>query len=278
LTAIKGFREILRMRLEECLTLAKDNFETAVRPIYASNAWAHPEHIGSSMLLAINDVRYLLTAAHVIDWTKRGSLYVAGQMHLIAIEAEFFITNAANRDDDPYDFAFAKLAPAMIEELGNVKYITENEICMRPGAGIGHAFMTLGYPNSKNKKIDNVKKGVPSVIWPYSTNVVNDTVLTAIAKELAVSGEDHIFIKFNKRSKAITGQIANSLKPRGIRGGALIDLGNFARMEELAKPPKVGCLVGLLIEHHAKHKAMVSTRMSIIIREINKSYAADGLG
>jgi hypothetical protein len=46
----------------------------------------------------------------------------------------------------------------------------------------------------------------------------------------------------------------------------LIDLGNLATLDRLAEPGTAGRLVGLLIEHRAKHKAMVATRMTTIIR------------
>jgi hypothetical protein len=62
----------------------------------------------------------------------------------------------------------------------------------------------------------------------------------------------------------------NSLKPTGISGGALIDLGNLADLDRLAEPGSAGRLVGLLIEHRTRHKAMVAMRMTTIIRAINE--------
>jgi hypothetical protein len=49
-----------------------------------------------------------------------------------------------------------------------------------------------------------------------------------------------------------------------------IDLGNIANLDNLAKPSNGGCLIGLLIEHDSEYKAMVATRMSVILREIKQ--------
>jgi hypothetical protein len=41
-------------------------------------------------------------------------------------------------------------------------------------------------------------------------------------------------------------------------------------LDNLAKPSNGGCLIGLLIEHDSEYKAMVATRMSVILREIKQ--------
>ena len=160
----------------------------------------------------------------------------------------------------------------MAAKLGDVTYISDKEICAMPAQTKGHIYAALGYPNSQNKKMDHTKKYITTVIWPYAATVVSDVNATALAKSLKVSGEDHVFVKFDeKRSRdAHTGKIVNSLKPTGISGGALIDLGNLADLDRLAEPGTAGRLVGLLIEHRARHKAMVATRMTTIIRAINE--------
>jgi desulfoferrodoxin (superoxide reductase-like protein) len=266
---IKTVQEVMNERVKDSQALAKDKFAPAIRPIYASEDNGRPIHVGSSLLLKINDVPHLLTAAHVIDWIKHSSLYIGGEGHLTEIEAEFRVTKANNRDDDRYDFAFAVVPAPMAAKLGSVTYILDNEISDMPAPATGHVYMALGYPNSKNNKIDHTKQHIASVIWPYTATVLSDPDATALAKSLRVGGEDHVFIKFAKRSRDMrTGKIVSSLKPTGISGGALIDLGNLVKLDRFAEPGTGGRLVGLLIEHRAGYKAMIATRMTTIIRAI----------
>ena len=159
----------------------------------------------------------------------------------------------------------------MAEGLGNVKYITETEICTTQTVTKSHVYTALGYPNSQNKKVDNNNKRVSGVILPYSATALDETDSMALERKLDITGDDHIYIKFRKYSKnAITGNKVKSIKPQGISGGALIDLGNIANLDNLAKPSNGGCLIGLLIEHDSEYKAMVATRMSVILREIKQ--------
>jgi len=265
---VKTVQEVMNERVNECLALAKDKFAPAIRPIYASTDARRPVHLGSSIFLKIDDVPHLLTAAHVIDWIKHSSLYTGVETHLTEIEAEFRVTKADNRDNDRYDFAFAVIPEPMAAKLGDVTYISDKEISSMTAQTTGHVYAALGYPNSQNKKIDHTKKHIATVIWPYAATVLSDLNATALAKSLKISGEDHVFIKFDeKHSRDVhTGKIVNSLKPTGISGGALIDLGNLADLDRFAEPGTGGRLVGLLIEHRARHKAMVATRMTTIIR------------
>jgi hypothetical protein len=272
---IKTVQEVTKEWAKECLALAKEKFAPAIRPIYASNDTRRPIHVGSSVLLKIDGVPHLLTAAHVIDWIKHASLYIGGENHLTEIEAEFRVTKADTRDDDRYDFAFTIIPESMAVKLGGVTYISDKEISYMPAQTTGHVYTALGYPNSLNKKIDHTKKHIPTVIWPYAATVLSDPDATALTKSLKVGGEDHIFIKFNEKHSMDlhTGKIVNSLKPTGISGGALIDLGNLADLDRFAEPRTGGRLVGLLIEHRARYKAMVATRMTTIIRAIRSHRA-----
>jgi hypothetical protein len=267
---VKTVQEVMNERVNECLAVAKDEFAPAIRPIYASTDALRPIHLGSSVFLKIDDVPYLLTAAHVIDWNKRSSLYISGETHLTEVEAEFWVTKADNRDDDRYDFAFAVIPEPMTAKLGDVTYISDKKIFSVPAQTSSHVYAAIGYPNSQNKKIDHMKKHIATVIWPYAATALSDLNATALAKALRIGGEDHVFIKFDEKHSrdARTGKIVNSLKPTGISGGALIDLGNLADLERFAEPGTGGRLVGLLIEHRARYKAMVATRMTAIIRAI----------
>ena len=139
-----------------------------------------------------------------------------------------------------------------------------------PAQTRGHVYAALGYPNSKNKRIDHTKQHINTVIWPYAATALSGLSATTLARSLKIGGEDHVFVKFDgKHSRdAQTGKIVNSVKPTGISGGALIDLGNIADLDRFTEPGTGGRLVGLLIEHRAKYKAMVATRMTTIIQAI----------
>jgi hypothetical protein len=51
-----------------------------------------------------------------------------------------------------------------------------------PAQTKGHVYAALGYPNSRNKKMDHAKKHITTVIWPYAATVVSDVNATELAK------------------------------------------------------------------------------------------------
>lgn len=76
---VKTVQEVMNERVNECLALAKDKFASAIRLIYAGTDARRPVHLGSSVFLKIDDVQYLLTAAHVIDYNRQSpTLYRRG--------------------------------------------------------------------------------------------------------------------------------------------------------------------------------------------------------
>lgn len=220
-------------------------------------------------MISIQDELYLVTAAHClddfIDTNIDTGLYIPSKSGLIPFNALFYCTKKpnGNRDKDRYDFAFAKIPPRVASELYSITYFTEKDISNRGGIK-ENSYMVLGYPNSKNKRIDYDKKQAIGKIFNYSAMIVSNG--SEIAKELGVNPEDFIYIEFDSQYSDLSGNTINAIDPKGISGGSLIDLGNIVSTN------KVCLLAGLLIEFNKKHKVMVATRMSIILNAIKQCY------
>ena len=65
--AIKTIDQVARERLNEASQAALQCFRDAVKPIYGVTERNDPDHIGSALLLELDEGHFLLTAAHVID-------------------------------------------------------------------------------------------------------------------------------------------------------------------------------------------------------------------
>lgn len=263
---------------EICLEIAKAQFKQAVRPIYCSTEQGHPVHEGSCVLLVLEGKHVLLTAAHVIDagMLNDSTLYVGGEHSLLKIEGEFWATEAiaGNRGKDRYDFAAGLMSDEFIRDMGNVQYISLADIAPDRTDHDGRLYSIIGYPNTKNKSIDKKNYSVQSNRWHYFSTHVNSPDLP---KKLGVTGEDHIFIGYDKkRSKDSDGRIVGSISPRGVSGGAVFDLGNFA--DPMTYAPDFKChprLAGIFIEFHHQHHATVTTKISVILDSIRASGILD---
>jgi hypothetical protein len=266
---VKSIGEIVRERMTECTDAGAQQFIGSIRPIYGSTENGNPIHIGTCILLQIENLKYLLTAAHVIDENEHSSLYVGGESEVILIEGDFLCTKKpeGGRDNDHYDFAWLQLSDQFIGKMGNVCFAEEKQFSNYNGQTEGRLYLALGYPNTKNRQINTQEKSVKPHYMKYASTVKPNDVL---CKKLGVSGKDHLFLNYNpKHSKDEAGKIVNSIVPRGISGGALIDMGNIAKLDSYI--PGASCkgqIAGMLIENHRDCKAMSAVKVGVIVEQI----------
>ena len=240
--------------------------------IYPSAQTKEGDQIGSCTLVSIRDAKYFLTAAHVIDEREHFPLYVGGS-DLIELELErgsFWSTKkpANDRQKDHYDFAVWKMPDDFTARLGNVAYIPSTQLVAEDRMITAHHnYVALGYPNSRNKKLDYPNKGVLPVAWKYSSMAKPNAEL---AGTLGISGQDHLFLDFDRQhSKDADGHVVNSVRVRGAGGGALIDMGVIARADNLERGTKCDSrLAGILIEQPPSHKAIVALKIALVFRRI----------
>lgn len=252
---------------EVCMEIAKDRFKEAVRPIYCSTERGNPVHEGSCVLLEIDGKHMLLTAAHIIDASRinDSTLYVGGEHSLLKIEGEFWITEAIaeNRMKDRYDFAAGLMSDEFVRDMGNVHYISEADIAPDRTNHDGRLYSIIGYPNTKNKSIDKRAYSVQSTRWHYFSYHKNSPSLLT---KLKATGKDHIFIGYEKRSEDTNGGLVGSVSTKGVSGGAVFDLGNFA--DPATFKPDFKCtprMAGIFIEFHSEHHATVTTKIGVIL-------------
>lgn len=259
-------RERVRNLMKTASDSAEQLFRSAVRPIYGVTADGKPDQLGSAVLIKIDNVSCLLTAAHVIDENHASSLYVGGDSQLIQINAEFGTTVApsGDRDSDHYDFAIAELPAAMLAEMASLKFITEAEMAPPSVRGEKQFYTALGYPNSKNKqnKVSGLK--VRGQLFSYSSF---ERFQPALALKLDVSGDEHLFIDHRKHSRDESGQKVSSVAPRGLSGGAIVHAADFSDREALlGRKPPVPRFAGVTIELYNTHQTLLGTRIDAIVR------------
>lgn len=255
-------QDLYRDRVAECMEMARRKFEYAVRPIYAM-ADNRPVHLGSGVFLKVQGTSLLVTAGHVADEGSQRLLLVGAKEGIVPINSEAVLTTGAgmSRDNDHHDFSIIKLPPAMEVRLDSMTYLTESELCLDLPSD-QHAYMAMGFPHSKNKKI--LGYNIKGKIWSFGSHVV---VKPEFLKALGLSAQDHVLLEFDPKTYFDrAGVPMNAISPTGASGGALFDLGHLKSLEALAKPMTCNPrLTGILIEHRAEHKVIVAVSMRMIM-------------
>jgi len=266
---IKTVPTIMGEVLHERMALAFAGIGKAVTSIYRDDPRAEregrPEHIGSGVFLKRGNGRFLVTAAHVLDDRKMSRLYFPAGKRLREIEGNAISTSApkGKRKNDRYDFAVVELDAAVVAALGNIRYVSEDEFRGIDGDISGHGLMALGFPVSQNKKIDHAKKQIRPKRLSYGAVALKDA---SFALKLGLTGEDHVFVKYEKKSKVASGAVVDSYSPRGMSGGALIDLGRIGSLFALeGKLDDRFRVAGILIEYYKAENRMVSVKTETIL-------------
>lgn len=268
---IKDIKDINRERINELAENAATVFGGSILPIYGSTRGGYPEHIGSCIALSLDGRPHLLTAAHVLDWNEETSLYVGHEnLHLLTMEFRATAKQNGNRLEDRLDFALGELSESDIKKLGGVNLLTEDQIDLGARCTAGQTYSSIGYPNSKNKKIDHAHKHVEAKRFLHTGIAKFDD---DSARATGTSLTDHILISQNsKYSKDDSGRQVSSVALHGMSGGAVINIGNLADPEVLAGCKKpVPLLAGLFIEYHKKPGIIVATKLNTILRATNTS-------
>lgn len=241
---------------------AQARFREAVVPIYGSKENGRPIHLGSAILLDINGTKVLLTAAHVVDENAFTTLYVGSGPKLEPLEGEFSITEApSGRDRDHYDFAFHAIPEDLATKLHG-RFVGLSEIAPTGRPERGRYYTALGYPNSKNRKYNPVKKSVRARLFPYSSIHEMDS---KIASRLPGDGAHHIFMTYDKRSRDEDGRVVNSTAPKGMSGGAVIDAGCPADRDVFVNNVMPAPLLAGVVIELKKNKVLLAVRMEVIL-------------
>jgi hypothetical protein len=102
----------------------------------------------------------------------------------------------------------------------------------------------------------------------YTGHVVT---VPALAATVPRSGEEHLFLNFEKHAHKASGERVNAFGPKGLSGGALLDLGDFtSRAIFVPNSQQCPTLSGMLIEHRDEHDVMVAVKIGAIVEGIRR--------
>jgi hypothetical protein len=257
---------------------AERDFRASVRPVYGNSAAEpRPEHIGSCLLLSVDGVPIVATAAHILDQIDERALYIAGLPGTSPVPIFGGARTATpkpdrNRNSDHFDTAIWQPPPHSVNALGPVDFLDASRISDNREPSAGRLYTAIGYPVSRNKKaVNHATRSISTHMSMYTADVEE---MPELAYKLGVTGSDHLFLRFETQAFTGDGERVNTFGPRGLSGGALLDLGEFDSPESYARDPKRSALLaGMVIEYYKKHRALMAVRIGPIVNGIRIALA-----
>jgi hypothetical protein len=274
-----GGRKIEPLDPRDRFTLqAERDFRASVRPVYRNSASnPRPEHIGSCLLLNIDGMPIVVTAAHILDQSADHSLYVAGlpgTSPVPILGGVVMVTPKLEegRASDHFDTAIWQPPVHGVDALGAVDFLDASRISHNQEPSAGRLYTALGYPVSRNKKaVDHGTRSISTRVSMYSADAEE---MPELVSKLGLTGAEHLFLRFERHAFTGDGARVNTFAPKGLSGGALLDLGAFTSPESYARDPKLSALLsGMVIEYYSAHRALVAVRIGAIVNGIRIALA-----
>jgi hypothetical protein len=231
---IELLEESEQLRLRERATQTAEDFKDSVRPIYGSSLDTRrlPKHIGSCILLDIDATKVVSTAAHIAAQIRQGvTLFVTTPVRPQLVP----ITGSVKASTAPHsDSAFWRVPDDVVQELGAANFLGAQRLSHNRAPLENRYYTAFGYALSRNS--DRVNHAQRSIAFAPSMHTSNAVSQPNMVKKLGVSGDEHIFVRFERRAEDADGATVNTFHPRGLSGGAHRAL-----------------LGGMIIEYHKSH-------------------------
>jgi hypothetical protein len=276
---IESLQEAEESRLRECATQAAEDYVDSVLAIYRSSdaSEGHPEQIGSCILLEIDGTPLVVTAAHIVDdITKGATLFVAGssQSQLVPImggDIKATSPPRGDRDQDHADSAFWRIPDDVANRLGAANFLGTSRLSHNRAPLERRYYTAFGYPVCNNEgRVNRERRTISFAPSMHTSNAVSEPKL---ARKLRSTEDQHIFVRFAKQSQNAHGETVETFYPKGLSGGALLDLGDFTSPDIYQGDPKLRArLAGVIIEYHDKqYRTLVAVKINPIVSGIRNA-------
>jgi hypothetical protein len=262
---------IINYTFEAEAQVIASNLARHILPLFAEETLSgEPRLVGSGFLISSGTNSYLVSAAHVFDELKDGhELFyhiepsikrkLSGSLRLTKLP------DGKDRKGDRLDVGVLKLEGSSLPPYPAVEKYPLDIGALLPNAMPRESkqYLLVGFPASKSR-VKRVAREVVSELYSYR----NITVPFSKYVDLDVSPQSHIVLGFDrKRTIGPDGQIRAFPEPSGISGSPLWLLHDENGVNDPAQTP----IVGVAIEHHKNHHAIVATDIDVVLRFINEA-------
>ncbi len=191
------------------------------------HASGEADHYGSGVLLQVEDMRFLVTAAHVSDeffcerWRQIFFGTPDGDELISVITVKYARSQKRtdpNRGDDPLDLAVFELRPDIADKLSAfMRFVALSELVLDPEKLTNGRYLVLGYPEFRAEK-DEMDQTVVAQVLPYFTGLYDMERVPAAN----ISPADHLVLDVNRTDEpASAGNRLDLDHTHGISGGGV---------------------------------------------------------
>lgn len=226
-------------------------------------------HVGSAVLLSVAGIKFVVTAAHVVDASLQGELFIRAGTTPVRIRGTKTtpkLATGASRDRDKIDIAIIALDEASAERFPATDFLTVQELA--PLGTLRHEdyFLVAGYPGSK-QRLRLREDQIDAALYPL-------VAVSQPASEYplaSMSPAENLLLGFNKKDtwRRDVGRLT-APDPYGMSGCGVWWLQGYT--SSVLSPPRLDAIA---IEWHTgRYKRMLATRMHVVIDGLKQVFPA----
>ena len=249
----------------ELITIANslsDRVLEVTVPIFRPDTRQNPELVGSGVLIALADVRFLITAKHVLDFGKEDQLIAGVSPEFATIAGDVWRVSAKmalSDDDDFIDLGIVRVRGGPWDSLPISKFAAWEELDPNPPILSRHSFALIGFPISKNRKPlqgGNVKS--------FAYRMAGLECDSDSYQEAEHDPRVNLMVGFDRKQMWSPHALETSPDLNGASGSGLWHFGR--KLRETRAEPR--CSAILIECHKRRHKYLLGTRMNVVLHAI----------
>lgn len=226
----------------------------------------HPECFTSGVLLAVGNVRFLLTAGHCFDDAVGRSVAAGFSGSLVNVQgksARFRTPGSPTSAKDHFDVGLVELISREWDAIPATGFLGLDEVTVDIPRMPTGSFAVTGYPATKQPNVTGTS--IRSYVFPLAAKASAKEVYEALGYDADVN----LILGFDKRWVWSKGRLEDAPDPFGMSGRGAWSFGG--KLADATTPP---LLAGISTEwrRKTKEKALVSTRMDQILLAIGRKY------
>lgn len=268
--AIIEVSEIVAEHHRRCAQAARERLGNAVRPLYALNKQRRPYSVATAILIEVDGVRCLATAAHAL---QTPNLLVAGADALTPLRRDWWGSAGKGSGTDNVDIAVRVLSEEEQRPMEGLPFIGRSEQMVFTSAELRY-HIVVGYRASQNKAPVSMATRLQRTRWSFTSHSA-----PLPAKHDADMYDDRNFaVDYGEKGRRENAELVSTTPPIGVSGGAIFDLGSTNDYEQLCSPePHPARLAGILIACPRNCGVLIGTNMETL-RDVARKAIADAAG
>ena len=228
-----------------------------------------PEHVGAGVFVSVSGVRFVFTAAHVLDWFDGASIYAGGQGLMVPLAVAAERTNppsGCGREEDRIDAAVLKITNDIGTPPG-IQFLELSQIDVREWMNPAAHYLLYGYPETKTEvHIEQLRVGGErlKILVPSGTD--------ADAGRVGVHRDLHVVFDLDAKHMVSSTGLRAMPSPRGMSGSGVWSIRGLDNLAALIEAR----LVAIFTEIPPGSRLAVSSRICYHLELIRTAWPEIG--